>query len=193
MNFTPLAKFISYLCIPPVMNFFIFVHISSGIEESPQNLYSILISFFLGLLFPVIAILYFRKRGILSDIDATIKEERTIPYIYAIFFSLAGVTISAFLELSVNIIMLWMVYVFISIIIININRFWKVSAHAIGVSIPVGTLYYINDYFWFKILLVVLILVGFSRLYLRVHTFFQVLVGSIIGFFVAFASLEYLL
>ena len=145
MNLTKPAKYISYLFIPPVMNLIIFVIYSFIYESFPKNIYSIAISFLFGLLFPLIAIFFFRSRGLVSDNDATIKEERHLPYIFAIGFSLCGVTFSSILNLNENLTMLWMIYLVSSIFILNINRFWKISAHALGAAIPLGALYNIGE------------------------------------------------
>lgn len=193
MKLTILAKYISYLFIPPVMNLFIFIIYSLKIENAPKSYYGIILSFLFGLLLPLIAIIEFRRRGVLSNNDATIKEERTLPYIYAIGFSIAGLSISSLISLDMNLIMLWMIYLINSIIILNINRFWKISAHAMGASMPLGALYVIQDSSLIFVSLLILILVGSSRLYLKVHTYMQVFVGSIIGFIVSFVLLKYCL
>ena len=193
MNLTKPSKYISYLFIPPVMNLFIFIIYSVKIENAPKSYYGIIISFLFGLLFPLIAIIEFRRRGVLSNNDATIKEERTLPYIYAIGFSLAGLSISSFISLDVNLIMLWMIYLINSILILNINRFWKISAHTMGASMPLGALMIIQDTSFILVSLIILILVAISRLYLKVHSFMQVLLGSIIGFTVSFVLLKYCL
>ncbi|MCB0732430.1 MAG: phosphatase PAP2 family protein [Ignavibacteriae bacterium] len=191
MNLSKAAKYISYLLIPPVMNLFIFIIFSVIIENEPNKYYGILISFVFGLLFPLLAILYFRKKGIISNNDATIKEERNIPYIYAIIFSLSGLLFSAAVELHYNLIMLWMVYLVTSIFIININKVWKISAHALGASIPVGALYYLENSQLFIISVIILFIVSLARLQLKVHTFMQVLAGSFLGFSVSYILLKY--
>lgn len=188
-----IAKTISYLFIPPVMNFVIFLIYSLIFENSYNTFYSILISFLFGLLIPVITILKFKKDGRISDYDASIKDERTIPYIYAIFYSLIGVLLSGLLQLSPKIIMLWMVYLINSIFIININHWWKISAHAMGASMPLGALSIINNIEWVLVSIIVLIIIGFARIYLRVHTPMQVISGAIFGFTVAFILLNYTL
>jgi membrane-associated phospholipid phosphatase len=175
------------------MNLFIFIIYSAIYELSPISFYSILISFLFGLLFPLIAILEFRRRGIISNNDATIKEERTLPYLFAIGFSLAGLSISSVLSVNVNLIMLWMIYLINSILILNINRFWKISAHAMGASMPLGALMIIQETSLILVSAIILILVAASRLYLKVHSFMQVLLGSIIGFTVSFVLLKYCL
>jgi len=191
MNFTKPAKYISYLFIPPVMNLFIFTVYSIEFEEYPNSLIAIAISFTLGLFMPVIVFLNFRRKGLLADNDATIKEERTLPYIYAIGFSLSGVLLSGIFKLNEKLIMLWMIYLVTSILIININKHWKISAHALGVAIALGALVNFSNSTMLLITTVILFLVSFSRLYLKVHTFFQVIAGALVGFFVSYILLNY--
>jgi membrane-associated phospholipid phosphatase len=187
------AKIISYLFVPPVMNLFIFIIYSLEYESSPKSLYSITISFLFGLLIPVFTFLEFRRRGMIVNDDATIKEERTIPYIYAIGFSLTGLILSSLFGLHEKIIMMWMVYLVNSILIININKYWKISAHAIGASMPLGALLLFPGVEYLLVSTLILILVIFSRLNLKVHTLLQVIAGSIVGFSVSFVLLNYCL
>lgn len=191
MNITTLAKYISYLFIPPVMNLYIFIVFSFHYEVSYNIYYSIAISFVLGLWLPLVAILEFRRKGIISNNDATIKEERTLPYLFAIGFSLLGVTISSIIGLNEKLIMLWLIYLINSIFIMNINRFWKISAHTMGVAMPIGALIFTQETIWLVIAIVILLIVSSSRLILKVHTFLQVAAGCILGILVSFVLLNY--
>jgi membrane-associated phospholipid phosphatase len=188
MHLKKIAKIISYLFVPPVTNFLIFIFYSFYFEKNIQVWYSIFISFLLGLTIPIYTFLQFRKKGKILNDDATIKEERTIPYIYSIFFTLSGVIMSGFLHLDVKIIMLWMIYVITSIVIINVNRFWKISAHAMGAAIPLGASVIINEVHLF---LIILLLVSWSRFYLKVHTITQILAGGVLGFLTSYLLLRY--
>ncbi len=192
MNITTLAKYISYIFIPPVMNLYIFVIYSLKFESTSKTYYGILVSLLFGLVLPLFAILYFRKKGIISNNDATIKEERYLPYIYAIGFSLSGVVLSALFGLNEKVIMLWFIYLLDSVFIIHINRYWKISAHAMGVAIPFGALVYFNSIV-LPLTFVILILIAISRILLKVHTLTQVLAGGILGFTVSFVLLNYCL
>ena len=62
--------------------------------------------------------------------------------------------------------MLWMIYLISSIIIININRFWKISAHTMGASIPLGALVFIQENSLMIISLLILILVSFFTIFI---------------------------
>ncbi len=188
MRLKNIAKIISYLFVPPIANFLIFIFYSTHFEENIQVWYSILISFFFGLTIPIFTFIQFRRKGKIINDDATIKEERKVPYIYSIFLALIGVIISGALHLNEKIIMLWLIYVITSILIININRFWKISAHAMGAAIPLGAGLIINEFYLF---LVILLLVSWSRFYLKVHTKTQILAGGILGFLTSFLLLKY--
>lgn len=192
MNVTKPAKYISYLLIPPVMNLYIFVIYSINYESTPKSFYGILVSLLFGLVLPLIAIIYFRRKGIISNNDATIKEERYLPYIYAIGFSLCGVIFSSLFGLNEKIIMLWLIYLLNSLFIIHINRLWKISAHSMGASIPLGALVYF-DSIVLPITILIFILIAISRIILNVHTITQVLAGGILGFTVSFVLLNYCL
>lgn len=188
MQLKKIAKIISYLFVPPITNFLIFIYYSNYYGKNSQIWYSVLISFFFGLTIPIFTFIHFRRKGKIINDDATVKEERTVPYIYSIFFTLSGVIISGALYLNKEIIMLWMIYVITSIMIININRFWKISAHAMGAAIPLGAAVIINEVYIF---LVILLLVSWSRFYLKVHTITQIIAGAVLGFLTSFLLLKY--
>lgn len=189
MNLNKTAKYISYLFIPPAMNFFIFIFLSTYLNDYR----GILTSFIFGLSLPLVVIYYLRKKGKLSDNNATIKEERNIPYIYAIVFSFLGVCLSAYLKLNPFLIMLWMVYLYCSIIILKINQYWKISAHALGAAIPLGALIVIGEKLPIIVSIVLLILISISRIILKVHTKLQVILGAILGLIVSYTFLFYFL
>ena len=190
MNLNQTAKIISYLFVPPFLNLVIFIYYSLNYEENSKLIYSIIISLLFGVIFPILTFVYFRKKGKILNNDATVKEERTVPYIYGIIYTLLGVIISGFFELNPSIILLWMSYLICSIALININRFWKVSAHSMGAAIPLGASFFIGE---LPIFFAILILVSWSRFYLKVHSFAQIVAGAFIGFGITFILIKYCL
>jgi membrane-associated phospholipid phosphatase len=62
-----------------------------------------------------------------------------------------------------------------------INLHWKISIHAMGIAGPLTALIYL---FGLPGLILTLIvpLVGWSRVYLKRHTPWQVIIGTILGF-----------
>jgi membrane-associated phospholipid phosphatase len=171
------AKYFSYFLVPPVMNFYLFLILS---KHSSNPNFVVAVAVFFGFILPVTFFIYMRKKKRIVDNDATIKEERTVPYLFgALFCSLAlGVSYLAhserlFLEV-------WFIYILTSLLIAVINKFWKISAHAMGAAIPLGVLIYLNDY-WFLLFIFFLVLVSSSRLILKVHTPAQVFFGGLLG------------
>ena len=74
---------------------------------------------------------------------------------------------------------------------VNINKYWKISAHAMGAAMPLGALVLNFDIYLVISSAIILFLVGFSRIYLKVHTVLQVFVGTLVGFVVSFALINY--
>jgi membrane-associated phospholipid phosphatase len=121
-----------------------------------------------------------RRRGRIVDVDATVKEERTLPYAVGILFSLAALIILYLFGSHSMIIGLWAAYILNSGVLLLINKTWKMSAHAMGVAIPFAALLFIGN-LAAVILFFILILVCWSRIKLGVHTLSQVTLGSLSG------------
>ncbi len=75
-----------------------------------------------------------------------------------------------------------------------ISLYWKISAHAVGISGMLGALIgiaikYGNTELFFPILIIVLVmgLLISARLHLNAHTPLQVIAGSILGFVMSLA------
>jgi hypothetical protein len=126
--------------------------------------------------------LVLRKKGKLIDQDASIKEERTIPFLIAIIFYLIGLWIMIKFGLNIISIAFWFCYISNTIITIFINKFWKISAHAMGAAGAFAAVVFTFGWIGF-ILLPIVLLVGWSRIELKCHTMSQVIVGSLFAFF----------
>jgi len=190
MNKTLLAKIISYQFIPPVMNVVIFVLIAFEIERS-YKLLIIFSSLIFGFVFPILTFIILRRKNKIVNDDATVKEERTIPYLYGIVFSLLGTCLVFFGGPSLLAVLLWLAYFVNSTILIIVNKFWKISAHTMGVAIPLGASFVLMGAYPF-IFVIVLLLVAWARKELGVHTMLQLIAGAIVGFFVTYLLVPYL-
>ena len=125
--------------------------------------------------------LILRKKGKLADQDASIKEERTIPFVIAIVFYLIGLWIMIKYDLNIISIAFWFCYISNTVITIFINRFWKISAHAMGVAGPFSAMVFVFG--WLGIILLpIVILVGWARIELKCHTLTQVIAGILLAF-----------
>jgi len=188
-NTSSWARFVSDLFVPPFFSLTSFLFLAFYVEAPDFVKISVALSGLLfGFFFPIILFLYLRRKQKIINNDATVKEERTVPYLWGVFFE---ITAAAFLYLvyaPALSIALWLAYAGNTILLILINKFWKISAHAIGSSTAMGLLFFIFGLkgLW---LLPLIILIGVSRIVLRVHTKNQVATGVLFGFVFTYVQL----
>lgn len=176
-----LARIISYLFIPPLMNFFIFVFLAVYLQLEPKiKMAIILISFLFGLAVPIIYFVIMRSKGKIDDNDAQVKEQRTSPYLFGIFLTIIAILLSVYLVNNRIITIAWIAYLICSVILVIVNKSWKISAHAMGTAIPLGIILFYSNLLSLT-LVIILILVGWSRIKLKMHNLNQVLAGSFLG------------
>jgi membrane-associated phospholipid phosphatase len=73
-------------------------------------------------------------------------------------------------------------YTAASLVVQYITRYWKISTHALGITAPLVVMVYL--YGLQPVPFLVLIpLVGWSRVWLRAHTILQVVAGTALGAF----------
>ncbi len=180
------AKIFSYLFVPPVMTLIIFAEI--GLNSNGHFSEIFLNALLFGFVLPIAVFVYLRKKNLVVNDDAVIKEERTLPYLIGALLTLVAFFVSwrtTGFSLATS---TWVIYFVTSLLITAINKFWKISAHAMGVGIPLGvTLFEGNSLSLF--FAVVLVIVFWARLKLRVHTPMQVVAGALTGIFVSLAIL----
>lgn len=123
------------------------------------------------------------------DGDASLKEERTLPFSIAIIFYLAGLVILLYFEVNIIITAFWFCYISNTLFTILINRYWKISAHAMGAAGPFAALTFLFGYTAIYFILIVL-LIGWSRIKLKCHTFTQVAAGAVLAFLSTFLQIH---
>jgi len=148
-----------------------------------QPSWSILICFSLFGFFPFLPVLYFYKKNIV-DLDISKRELRTPFFIVAaIFYSIAAVIF--FITNTGIMFLLAVSYAFVTIILLLVNRVWKVSVHSAGVTGPIFALIFVFGLMALPLSLLI-VLVSWSRIKLKKHTFTQTFVGSLIPIAVGF-------
>jgi membrane-associated phospholipid phosphatase len=177
-----LARIISTVFVPPSFTIIIYTLFAYQLESEPsKKAATILITLLFGFIAPIIFFLILRKKGKLADQDASIKEERTIPFLIAIVFYLMGLMLLIKYQLNIISIAFWFCYISNTVITIFINKFWKISAHAMGVAGPFSAVVF--AFGWIGILLLpIVILVGWARIELKCHTLSQVVAGVLLAF-----------
>jgi len=176
------ARLISTIFVPPVLALFTFVYFSITFETLPEKrIFSILISSMLLFIVPIIFFFILRRQNRITDFDTTIKEQRILPYFFGIALMLIGITLSFIYQINKEIVFLWILYLVSSVFLLLITKSWKISAHALGVSIPFAIFSFHLQVIPTLVLFVVLLLVGWSRIRLTVHSIKQVVCGGILG------------
>lgn len=184
-----LADFISKFGSPPIMAivatvaFSLWSPIGLGLLCSPL---SILLCFLLFAFFPFLPVIYFYRKNVV-DLYVSKKETRTPFFLIAIaLYSFAAII---FFATNTKIMFLLALgYTFVTITLLFVNKFWKVSVHSAGVTGPIFALIFVFGIIVIPLSLIIL-LVSWSRIKLKKHTFTQTLVGTLIP--IAIGLVEY--
>jgi len=139
-----LANFISIFIAPPTMAvvatvaFSLWSPIGLGLLSAP---FSILLCFLCFAFLPFLSILYFYRKNIV-DLYVSKRKSRTPFFLIAITsYSFAAIV---FLATNTKILaLLALGYILVSIILMVINLFWKVSVHCAGVTGPIFSLIFV--------------------------------------------------
>lgn len=175
------ARFISTLFVPPSFTLIVFAIFAFAFEHNPNVIAAgIIIPLIFGFIAPIALFLILRKQRKLVDQDASVKEERNLPYFIALIFYAAGFLLM--IKYDINLISTAFSFCYISntLITMVINRFWKISAHAMGAA---GAMAAVGFAFgWLGLILFpIVFIVGWSRIKLKCHNFAQVAAGIILA------------
>ena len=177
-----LARFISTLFVPPSFTIIVFTLFAFIFEsEILQRIIVILVAFIFGFIAQIILFLVFRKRGRIVDLDASVKEERTTPFLISIGFYFIGLIILIVAQVNILSIAFWFCYLSNTFFTILINKHWKISAHAMGAAGPLAAVTYAFGPLVLAFIILVA-MIAWSRIQLKVHTFPQVLIGILFAF-----------
>ncbi len=192
---TPAEKFariISTLFVPPAFALIIFTFFAFHLEQTTADkVILILVTLVFGFGLHIWLFVHFRKKGLIVDLDASIKEERTFPFLIATGFYISGLIFLIWLQINIISIAFWFCYISNTIIVVLINKYWKISIHAIGASGAAAALFIVLGPVSLPVFAVVL-LVGWSRIKLRCHTPMQVIAGIILGFCSTYLQIHFI-
>ncbi len=176
------ARIISNIFVPPSFNLIVFTLFAFNLENNTtKRIVVILVSLVFGFILNILLFVIFRKKGKLIDLDASIKEERTVPFLIAVLFYTAGFLVLVYFKVNIVSIAFWFCYISNTLLIILINKYWKISAHAMGAAGPTAAVFYIFPLLSIVFFLI-LFFVGWSRIKLKCHSLLQVIAGALLGF-----------
>jgi membrane-associated phospholipid phosphatase len=187
------ARLISIIFIPPVLTVISFFYLALKFEsDSIKSSYTIIIAVLFGFIIQIISFIYFRKKGLLSDVDAKIKNERTLPFITSLLIFTIGFILLLTLNVSIISIAFWFCYISNTFLVILINKYLKISIHAMGVAGPLALFTFIIG-IEALILIPILLAVGWSRIKLKCHSLTEIVAGAFLGFISVYIQLSVLL
>ena len=136
---------------------------------------------FFGLVLPGVYILYQIEKNHLKDIHLSDHSQRKVPFLVTGISTTVGAIILAMIGAAKPVVVMGVAYAVNALAIGLLTIFWKVSIHTALYSSIVTVLVILlgAPYAW---LYLVLIPLGWSRIYRNRHTFEQVIGGSLLAF-----------
>lgn len=150
------------------------------------------ISIFFGGLLPLMICYLWAKKNNL-DVDIPTKEDRIYPLLKVIPSYFLGLILLYFLNAPDIITVLMACYFSITIIVLLISIYWKISLHSMGIAGLAVFMIYIFGVTGLIFSLIILPSVMWSRLYLKRHTVSQVIMGALLGLFLTYIEIYFLL
>jgi hypothetical protein len=187
-NKESLAKAVTLLMNAPLLAVatFVYIYLTDAAGPSPVALVTAI--FFSGVL-PVSIIFVQRRSGIVTEMMVNERDERTKPFLGAISSYVLGTFALVYLEAPAAMVYLMACYLVNSVFMMMITLRYKISIHASGVAGPATFL--VHQYgvrLWpFTLILIV---VGWARLELRMHTVGQVAWGVLLTVLLTLTQLE---
>lgn len=175
------ANFISTFVSPPTLAvvatiaFSLWSPIGLG---SLSPILTIMLCFLLFVFFPFLPVIYFYKKKVV-DLYISNRKART-PFFLVAIISYATAAIVFFATNTSIMFLLALGYTIVSIVLLAVNLFWKVSIHCAGVTGPIFALFFVFGIKALPLSLIIM-LVCWSRIKLKNHTFAQTIVGTLIA------------
>lgn len=171
----------SYLLHPMIISSFTFWFLISGPLADIENSNTVfLTSIFFSTFLPIITFLILKNRNLISDLNASKKEERLLPMSLGALFFLIGFILLRDMDTPkliqgimfcgmINTILAWL-----------ITKHWKISIHAISLSSSI-TIFWIFGHQHLVISLTLILILIVARLLANAHNFLQILAGLFLG------------
>lgn len=176
-----LANFISTVSNPPFVAIPVFLIINYTLLYGGDWLWFSAISIFFVSILPIItSSLWIKKKNL--EVDMPRRQDRIYPLLLVIVSYITGVAVLYILGAPSLTTVLMICYLNNTIIVLLFSLYWKISIHAMGIAGPATAIIYLFG--WYGVLFSLLVpLVLWSRLYLKRHTPAQLIVGTVLGYF----------
>jgi membrane-associated phospholipid phosphatase len=140
---------------------------------------------------PLYALLTLKRAGRIGNVNIDDRRQRTVPFLLGAASYGVGFFVLRTFHAPLVVQGLMFAYAVNTLGTVVITKFWKISAHAMGVAGPLAALF-VQFGAWTLPLFLLLPLVSWSRVFMKKHTVGQVVVGSIVGFVATWAQIHFL-
>jgi len=188
-----LAEVISVIYLPPLVSLWLFIVFAlySPAEIGNPSLFFVFVGITFFTILPLLTLILLARDH--EPTFAVPRASRNVSYAVVFLEYIIGSLIFYLGKVAVLFI-IGLIYIVIIATLMVINRFWKISVHAAGISGPATFCLYIFGPFtlWAVPLLLSVVLVIWARYQLKAHTFSQLvggtLIASIITLIIAYLS-----
>ncbi len=187
--FLTIITHIFHPMLMPVISVFFILRLPFFDYSPPYYHFNLIAStLFLTFIVPAFSVFLLQKKGKIDDWFISRKEQRTIPYVVAIVtYVLWIVLLYQYFNFPIEftVIAAGTVLSILGLMVINVK--WKISAHSAGVGgllagvLSVSYITLINPVLLIMVIIVISGLVIISRIVLKAHTPWQVIIGFIWG------------
>jgi len=183
---TRIASITTHISNPALVAAYTFILLLYTQNVASPAFVGIVLAF--GTFIPLLIIYLLSKRGFVSDLFVTHREERAKPFVGAVASYVVGSLALWLLRAPKIVTALMLCYAVNTVIMMLITRRWKISVHASGIAGPTTVL--IRGLgAWAIIFFAFLVPVGWARLRLRAHTPTQFLAGALVTIAATWAGL----
>ena len=172
---------ISYLLHPMLISFFTFwyiIYYSPLINEPKNSVFLICLTF--STLLPMATFFILKNKNLITDFDASKKEERLLPMAFGALFFLIGFTLLRMMNAPLLIQGIMFCGLMNTILTWIITKHWKISIHALSLSTSV-TIFWIFGYKYLTLNIGLIILVTIARILTNAHNLLQIIAGILTG------------
>jgi membrane-associated phospholipid phosphatase len=180
---TSAAKMISAVCNPFVTPLALFILLTAASAPSPPVFWwRLFVAIFFTTLGPLVFLFWLYATERISDLDMSDRAERERVFGAFVMFYIAGTAALFAIRAPIMISASMAGYAASALVVQYITRSWKISTHALGITAPLVALVFLYGEEPLPFLLLIP-LVGWSRVYLKAHTVLQVVAGTLLGAF----------
>ena len=149
-------------------------------KDTPTFWFLLFTSTFFTSIGPMLYVLWLYATDRISDLDMSVRSERERVFFIFVVFYFVGTLVLLAVHAPAPLTASMAGYTGAALVTQYITRYWKISTHALGISAPLVVLIYLYHLQPLPFLVLIPI-VGWSRVWLRAHTVLQVVAGTALG------------